>query len=122
MQNPQNDGPWFREPAEVAQLIDSCPAADSLSQPVQAARLEIAKPEDGAVFTLVPGMGQQKVSCRAIGGAAAGRLWWFVDGRHAGESTGGEPFAAEIAAGRHTLTCAAEDGLAATVGIDVKTL
>ncbi len=71
----------------------------------KAEKLAIAKPEDGAKFTLVPGSLKQKIICQAVGNPEGSRLWWFVDGASAGESVGTDPFAADMVAGEHEISC-----------------
>lgn len=82
--------------------------------------LGIARPENGAVFTLVPGMKQQKIVCEAMGNARDAALWWFIDGSPAGRTKGAERFVIEPVLGDHTITCADADGAAASVSISVR--
>ena len=82
-----------------------------------AERVAISKPENGAVFCLVPGMPQQKVVCQVVGNVSNGRLWWFVDGRPQGETVGLEPFAWPPRAGVHEIACSTEQGVVSAVSI-----
>ena len=81
--------------------------------------LAISRPEDGAVFKVVPGGIRQRIVCQVAGNPAGSRLWWFVDGQPAGESVGSEPFAVEPTPGRHAVTCTTASGDSATVTIQV---
>ena len=72
------------------------------------------------MFTLVEGMKQQRIVCRAIGCADDEKLWWFLDGTPAGESEAGRPFAIEMSAGEHSVTCTTAGGIAASVGFTVR--
>ena len=54
----------------------------------RAGRLTIASPEEGAVFTMVPGPMRQQIVCKVHGNAQDGKLWWFLDGVPAGETVG----------------------------------
>ena len=85
----------------------------------QARKLAIQKPEDGAVFRLVKGVGNQKIVCRVVGNVENGRLWWFVDGRNLGETRGVLPFVWNPEPGVHRISCSAEDGVSASVAITV---
>ena len=85
----------------------------------QAGHLEIAKPEDGAVLKLVPGVAQQKVVCQVVGNPDGARLWWFADGAAMGETRGSDPFVLDMAEGAHVILCANESGITATVRIAV---
>ena len=82
--------------------------------------LALAKPENGAVFCLVPGVPQQKIACQVIGNPADGRLWWFVDGVPAGETLGLAPKVLDLGPGRHNVVCARADGVTAEVAFTVK--
>ena len=86
----------------------------------RAERLGIASPEDGATFKVVDGMGQQRIVCRATGAANGERLWWFLDGVPAGETEGSAPLAMEMSCGRHRLTCATAQGVAAESSFTVE--
>ena len=108
---PGNAGPWFREPAGTARLLARLPRR--LDEPC--ATLAIASPEDGADLRVVDGVPQQGVVCRAVGAAAGGRLWWFLDGAAAGESDAGAPFVADVPPGGHLLSCSTADGVVAEV-------
>ena len=116
---PQNDGPWFVEPEGTARLRgDGGRLVAKLEEPESGLRL--SRPEEGAVFTLVEGMKQQRIVCRAIGCADDEKLWWFLDGIPAGESEAGRPFAIEMSAGEHSVTCTTAGGIAASVGFTVR--
>ena len=85
----------------------------------KAEKLAIAKPEDGAKFTLVPGSLKQKIVCQAVGNPEGSRLWWFVDGASAGESVGTDPFAADMIAGEHEISCSTAEGVTSSVAVTV---
>lgn len=87
----------------------------------KARRLAIQKPEEGAEFRIVKGLDNQKIVCRVVGNVEKGRLWWFVDGRCLGETLGVQPFAWSPEIGDHCITCAADDGIAASVNVHVLT-
>ena len=82
-------------------------------------RLALTQPEDGATFKLVPGTLNQKIVCQPTGNGE-GRLWWFVDGSLKGESAGAAPFALEVVAGEHLITCTAGAGDFASASIRVE--
>ena len=85
-----------------------------------AERLVVSKPEDGAKFRLVDGMSQQKIVCSASGNPEGARLWWFVDGRPVGETTGGGQLAVEMTRGRHVVTCVTCEGVTASASYTVE--
>lgn len=82
-------------------------------------RLALTQPEDGATFKLVPGTLNQKIVCQPTGNGE-GRLWWFVDGSLKGESVGAAPFALEVVAGEHLITCTTAAGDFASASIRVE--
>jgi hypothetical protein len=62
---PQNDGPWYVEPEEAARLRGDGGRLVSKLDEVDSG-LQISRPEEGAVFVLVPGMKQQKIVCQDL--------------------------------------------------------
>ena len=84
-------------------------------------RLALTQPEDGATFKLVPGTLNQKIVCQPTGNGE-GRLWWFVDGSLKGESAGAAPFALEVVAGEHLITCTtgAGDFVSASIRVEAE--
>lgn len=82
-------------------------------------RLALTQPEDGATFKLVPGTLNQQIVCQPTGNGE-GRLWWFVDGSLKGESAGAAPFALEVVAGEHLITCTTGAGDFASASIRVE--
>lgn len=144
---PRNDAPWFPEPEDVARRkicastglpataecrktetgralrgrtpFLPCGGAAAHAAAADAAKLAIVRPADGATIRCVPGMGQQRLICEAVGGTKPGRLWWLLDGIPVGESAVGAPFAVELSVGGHTITCTTAEGVAASVGITV---
>ena len=93
---------------------------DGRPAPRSAQELSLVRPEDGARFRRVPGSLDQRIVCQVGEVAPDTRLWWFVDGAPAGESTGRAPFAAAMTAGAHVVSCATSDGSAASVSISVE--
>ena len=85
----------------------------------QAEQLEISRPEDGAVFQLVQGTLDQRIVCQVTGNPDGARLWWFVDGRLAGESVGARPMTVPMAPGAHVISCSTDEGVAASVSVTV---
>ena len=86
----------------------------------RAEQLAIVAPEDGATIRLVAGDLNQKVVCRVIGNPEGERLWWFVDGRFVGESTGLAPFAVALRPGSPVITCSTAEGVTATAHLTVE--
>ena len=140
---PQNDGPWFVEPSDVVRrrvcarsglpANPDCPATEAgralagrtssamCPCPVNTSeRLAISRPENNAVFCLVPGLGQQKIICQVVGNPAKTTLWWFDNGVSKGTSTGLDPFVLEMSCGRHVLTCSTAEGVCSSVVISVE--
>ena len=62
----------------------------------------------------------QKVVCRVIDNPEGERLWWFVDGRFVGESTGLAPFAVALRPGSPVITCSTAEGVTATAHLTVE--
>ncbi len=81
--------------------------------------LALVKPEDGALFHLVAGSLEQRIVCQVGEVPPDVRLWWFIDGTPAGETSGRGAFAAEMSLGKHVITCATESGDAASVTVTV---
>ena len=104
---------------KVIERIDASLAAFS-GRIAAAGSLAIARPEDGATFSLVQGGVRQRIVCHVAGNPDGSRLWWFVDGAPVGESVGLQPFAIEPELGKHVITCATAEGVSATVTIHVE--
>ena len=104
---------------KVIERIDALLAAFS-GRIAAAGSLAIARPEDGATFSLVQGGVRQRIVCHVAGNPDGSRLWWFVDGAPVGESVGLQPFAIEPELGKHVITCATAEGVSATVTIHVE--
>ena len=83
-------------------------------------RIVISKPASGTVFETVPGIPGQKIACAAAGVAEGEKIWWFLDGRFAGESESPAGISIEMIPGRHELACAASSGETATSEFDVR--
>jgi len=147
---PRNDGPWFVEPGDVvrrrvcsltglpaspdcpeteegrAVLGRSSPAlcaahrrrADGTAAAPARRPLAIVKPEDGAAFRLVPGGPEQRVVCQV--GENDERLWWFVDGVFAGETSGREPISLAMEKGDHVVICTTAAGVSAAASFSVR--
>ena len=85
-------------------------------------RLCVAKPAEGAVVKLVPGVPRQKIVFAADGAADGERVWWFLDGTPIGETTGRRSLAVDTASiepGDHTATCATASGSTAQSSFSV---
>jgi len=95
-------------------LPDGRPAAPP------ARELSLVKPEDGAVFRIVPGSLDQRIVCQVGEVDPGARLWWFVDGTPVGESAGRTPFPVAMSRGEHVVTCALADGAAAAASVTVE--
>ena len=147
---PQNDGPWFDCPGDVIRrricaetglvATPDCPVAaegrairgrslptpcplhrhDGNGKIIQQAKLGISRPEDGAVFCLVPGSLNQKIVCQPVGADEKSRLWWFVDDVYMGESNGRSEFLVDMSPGEHVLVCSTEGGQTARVRVRVE--
>lgn len=85
----------------------------------KARRLSIRKPDDGAVFRLIGSLPSQRIVCMVAGNVENGRLWWFVDGKAAGETVGSQKFAWKPEPGAHTISCSTSDGVSAAVKVTV---
>ena len=81
--------------------------------------LAIRRPEEGSEFRLVKGLSGQKIVCQVAGNVSDGRLWWFVDGRNAGETRGVRPFAWTPEPGAHRISCSTDEGVSAAVHVTV---
>lgn len=86
----------------------------------KASKLSILSPVDGTVFELVEGMDQQKIVCRVAGNPAGARLWWFLDGKTAGETTGNAKLTLEMTRGEHVLVCVTAEGVSAQCRFTVR--
>lgn len=116
---PQNDGPWFVEPSGYVRAPVHG-GAKAPGAPAPEPKLTISKPENGAVFCLVPGVPQQRIACQVIGNPDGRRLWWFADGIPSGETTGVQPKVFDLGVGKHTVVCSTADGTASEVTFAVK--
>ena len=85
----------------------------------KARRLAIRKPDDGAVFRLIGSLPSQRIVCTVAGNVENGRLWWFVDGKAAGETVGSQKFAWPPELGVHRISCSTADGVSASVSVTV---
>ena len=63
---------------------------------------------------------QQQIVCQVAGNPEGAKLWWFVDGRPAGESVGLQPMALPMTVGAHEVTCATAEGVSSTVRVMVR--
>jgi len=86
----------------------------------RAEKLRISKPENDAVFCLVPGLDQQRIICQVVGNPAKSTLWWFDNGTLKGTSKGLDPFVLGMSCGRHVLTCATAEGVSSSVVVSVE--
>ncbi len=110
---PGGDSPWFAAPPGVERIAARGDAAKGERE------LVLVKPEDGAVFRKVAVDIDQRIVCQVGEVPQEERLWWFVDGALAGESTGRAPFVVPMKAGRHVISCSTADGLAASATVEV---
>lgn len=85
----------------------------------RARNVAISRPNDGSVYRIVKGIDGQRIVCTVVGNTAQGRLWWFVDGRALGETTGTQPFVWTPEPGTHRISCSTADGVAAAVRVTV---
>ena len=86
----------------------------------KAEKLAISRPESDAVFRLVGGAMDQRIVCQVAGNPAGAKLWWFVDGRPAGESVGLQPMTLPMEVGQHEISCSTAEGVSATVRVRVE--
>lgn len=117
---PQNNGPWFVEPADVSRVRAATVPRSALPAIAPPPVLTISKPENGAVFCLVPGVPQQKIVCQVIGNPESAKLWWFADGIAVGETTGLQPKVLDLGVGRHNVVCTTAEGATSEVTFTVK--
>lgn len=110
---PQGVGPWFAPPEGAADAL--AVERRRRDEPKPKAKLEIAKPCNGAEFVLVPGVPQQRIVCRVVGNEEGRTLWWFVDGSPVGETTGAQPKTLALGVGAHTVVCSTREGESAEV-------
>ncbi|MGN0854599.1 MAG: transglycosylase domain-containing protein [Kiritimatiellia bacterium] len=118
---PQNDGPWFGTPPGVAHPPPSAATPGAADVPTHPPPV-LAKPAHGAVFRLVPGVPQQKIVCEVLDNRADTKLWWFVDGRAAGETRGRQPKVLDLGVGHHDVVCSTADGQTAEVSFTIADL
>ena len=113
----RGEGPWFAEPRGDAAYHRLRAASGRLIGAARADGLAILRPEDGATFRLVPAAARQGIVFKVTGNPSESRLWWFVDGRPAGESVGESPFAVNLGGGEHVVSCSTADGVSASVHV-----
>lgn len=102
-------------------IVREDPALAAFSRAVgDASGLTISKPDNKAVFCLVPGMEQQRIICQVVGNPRSSRLWWFDNGMPRGTSTGLDPFVMDMREGAHVLSCSTAEGVTASVEITVE--
>ena len=83
--------------------------------------LAILRPSQGAKFSRVEGVANQKISFAPYGNQAASPLWWFVDGIPAARTSGDEPFVWPLGEpGSHAVVCCDANGNSAEVQIEVE--
>ena len=85
----------------------------------KAEKLAISRPENDAVFCLVRGAMDQRIVCQVVGNPAGAKLWWFVDGRPAGESVGLQPMTLPMEVGQHEISCSTAEGVSSSVRVKV---
>ena len=77
----------------------------------KASELSILQPARGAEFQLVEGMAQQKIVVKVAGNPADSRLWWFWNGKPAGETLGSDSLVLDVTIGAHHLICVTAEGV-----------
>jgi len=85
-----------------------------------AEKLAIQKPGDGTVFRIVKGLPSQRIVFAVVGNPEGAKLWWFVDGRTLGETRGAQKYVWTPEPGAHRISCSAENGVSASVSINVE--
>lgn len=90
-----------------------------VSSRVEEAPFRIASPENGAKFHFVEGGVDQRIVFRVNGNDGGGRLWWFCDGKAAGETKGREPFVMAMELGEHSVVAVNADGESVAVSVSV---
>ncbi len=139
---PQNRGPWFDEPGGIVRrrvcaktgmlaargcmkteegcalrgVTPDLPCGGH-ARDAERARLQIARPADGAEIVMTSGGRTQEVVFRVVNNPRDAALWWFADGVFGGESRGLDPFVADLAEGEHEVTCATADGFSSSVRV-----
>lgn len=86
----------------------------------KASKLSILQPAGGTVFERVDGLDQQKIVVKVAGNPAASRLWWFLDGKTAGETLGSDSLVLDMTPGEHVLVCVTAEGVRAEVDYKVQ--
>lgn len=90
-----------------------------VSSRAEEAPFRIASPENGAKFHFVEGGVDQRIVFRVNGNDGGGRLWWFCDGKAAGETKGREPFVMAMELGEHSVVAVNADGESVAVSVSV---
>lgn len=97
------------------------PALAAFMNRVEKARnIVMVKPVDGSLYTLVPGMAQQKIVCKVSGNPHGEKLWWYCDGKIVGQTAGTENFVMEMIPGKHRIVCTTAEGVTTSAEIEVK--
>lgn len=82
--------------------------------------LAIASPQNDAVIAATGAGAQQGIVFAAANNPDGESLWWFVDGRPAGETAGGGKLVATLPPGKHVVVCASMRETSAPVEFEVK--
>jgi len=81
---------------------------------------KIVSPENGAEFQLVSAGLSERIVFRVSGNVDNRRLWWFIDGKKAGETKGNEAFVAQMEDGEHTVAAVDATGESYLIYFKVK--
>jgi len=108
--------PWFPRPKA------NSPAAPKRTEVVDSPgpRLAMLSPDPGSVFRLVDGGPSQRLVAKVAGIGEGEKLWWFMDGAPAGETTGSAPYVCGLTPGEHKLSCSTASGASAETTYSVE--
>ena len=90
-----------------------------LSSAAAESSFRIISPENGARFHFVEGAVDQHIVFRVNGNDGDGRLWWFRDGKAAGETRGREPFVMAMEPGEHDVVAVNAAGESVAMSVTV---
>ena len=87
--------------------------------PESGRKLSIASPIPGASYFNAPLNNNRKIPLKAEG--TPGAIFWYVDGKYAGKTMGGQTLFHEIPDGEHFVSAADENGRSCTVKVKILT-